>query len=48
MAALSVPIVSFGLVADPQFKSNAPDGNVEGRVQRYSEVPAKLEQVGFS
>jgi len=43
MGALS-PIFTAGLVGDPQYKSKAPDGNVEGRVQRYSEVPEKLKK----
>lgn len=47
MAAIGAltPIATIGLVADPQYKSNAPNGNVEGRCQRYCEVPDKLTQV---
>lgn len=34
-------LFSFGLIADAQY-ADLPDGNCEGRVQRFREVPAKL------
>ena len=34
-------MLCFGLLADVQY-SDMPDGNSEGRVQRYTEAPDKL------
>lgn len=36
------PYVSFGVIADPQY-ADKDNGNTEGRVQRYREVPGKMK-----
>jgi hypothetical protein len=35
------PLFSFGVIADAQY-ADLPDGDTEGRCQRFREVPAKL------
>ena len=37
-----MPLCRFGLIADVQY-SDLPDGNTEGRVQRYRQAPDKLK-----
>jgi manganese-dependent ADP-ribose/CDP-alcohol diphosphatase len=37
----SQPLFAFGCIADAQY-ADLPDGNTEGRIQRYCEVPEKL------
>lgn len=41
MAAADPPLLCFGLIADAQY-ANLPDGDTEGRCQRFREVPDKL------
>ena len=41
--ATSAPLFSIGVIADAQYASR-DDGDTEGRVQRFREVPAKLEE----
>lgn len=35
------PLFSFGVIADAQY-TDMPDGDTEGRCQRFGEVPGKL------